>query len=139
MIYCSDVFTYADLPKTSRKASVMVLSIDQKFKEKVIEENCKNVLVGFKENSIDEVEDFASYFKFFMKVLPEVSKVIIDETFYSPAVALIHSAALNMDNIKDIILYADTKELSFFAKDPTLPSTLTNKEKTYSRQQFLNS
>lgn len=136
----SDIFTYDLHPQRLKKETVLILSLDEAFKNKAQSEN--SLCIGFAENSIDDVKHFRAYFKFFCKVLSEVDKVIIDAHFYSQAISIIHSSALNLKNIKEVILYVDeySKEnIAFYSKDPALSSLTSNKEKTYSRQEFLNS
>lgn len=137
----SDVFTYDEFPLRRKRETVLILSIDEAFKNKVIQEDSNRVFIGFAENSLDNVKDFAVYFKFFIDVLAEVDKVIIDGNFYSYAVCLIHSAAMNIKNVKEVVLYVDEsniQELKSFAQDPSVPTVISSREKTYSRQQFLD-
>lgn len=137
----SDVLTYDTFPLRRKRETFLILSLDEDFKNKAVVDNPGGLFIGFAENSIDDVRDFASYFKFFVDVLSEVDKVIIDGNFYSYAVSLIHSAAMNIKNVKEVALYVDEsipENLTFFAKDPTLPSFITSREKTHSRQQFLD-
>lgn len=137
--FFSDIFTYAEYPQRKKNGTILVLSLDENFKNKAVKLHPSTLLVGFKENSIEDIKDFAAYFKFFMKVLPEANMILIDGNFYSPAFSVIQSSALNLENIKEIRIYDDSGEdFRFSAKDSNFPSHISAKEKTYSRREFLN-
>ena len=74
----SNVLTYDTFPLRRKRETFLILSFDAAFKQKVIDNNPNSLFVGFAENSIDDVKDFAVYFKFFIDILSEVDKVVID-------------------------------------------------------------
>ncbi len=138
----SDISTYDTYPLRKKRETILVLSFDESFKQKVRDKNPNKILIGFAEESLDEVKDFSEYFKFFMTVMSELDTVIIDCNFYSIAISLIHSSAVNEKNVKRIILYVDesiSENFSIYSKDPTLPpAPVQKKEESYSRQKFFN-
>lgn len=140
----NDIYEYDLCPGRSRKSTVLVLSVDKEFKNRAIELYDDRLVVGFEANTFEEIQGYSEYFNFFTKIIEneEVETVLIDSTFYSIAVAVLQSLALNSKNVRYVLIYVDENDkkcYELYSKDNGFHSSVSNKERTYRRQEFFDS
>lgn len=133
-----NIYSYDLIKDRSGYDQYLVLSFDNNFKDQIknnISNTNQTILITFAEVNPDLVTDWNSYVTFFMKILKEVSTVIIDTKYYSEGFRLLQSCAINSDSVNEIQIWVDKDDTKNYRIIPEteVNSVLSKKERTYQK------
>lgn len=145
IIVTTDIQSYDQIENRCDYTKHLILSLDNEFKVKIendicnsLSKNDKAIIITFAENTLEDVDDFYSYFHFFIKIMHEVDYVSIDCNYYSIAFQLLQSAALSSKQVKGINIYVNGPIEKDYRMDQD-ENFLNKREKVYFRQGLFDS
>lgn len=132
----TNITSYAHTHNRETADQYLVLSFSNQFRDKLkstLNPEKSSIIITFAEISPSEVVDWNSYVVFFLKILTEVSYVIIDTEYYSEGFKIFQSCAINSESVKEIQIWKDQNDEENYRiiAESEVNSPLSKKERTY--------